>query len=62
MMGLLSQEACDPKTLASCQRVWPAAGEWGGEMGTGWGKGEGNHCGGLRLRLKEVESWAGRGL
>lgn len=39
----------------------PAAGEWGGEMGRGWGKGEGNHCGGLRLRLKEVESLQGGG-
>lgn len=37
MMGFLSQEACDPKTLASCQRVWLAAGEWSGEMGRGRG-------------------------
>lgn len=34
MMRFLSQEACDSKTLVSCQRVWACC--WG----MGWGDGE----------------------
>lgn len=68
MMGFLSQEACDPKTLASCQRVWACC--WG----MGWRDGERLGDEGTTveafsrdrsepsLRLKEVERWAGRGL
>lgn len=36
MMGFLSQEACDPKTLASCQRVWACCWGWSqGRRGAG---------------------------
>ena len=54
----LSQEACDLKTLASCQRVWACFWAMGwGEMGRGHGRGEGNHSGNFFLRQR-----SGRGL
>lgn len=63
MMGFLNQEACDPKTLASCHKVWGLllaneVGRWSEVRG----RGEGNcYSGVLLLRQCPALSWAGGG-